>query len=349
MKKIFFILIMFAFSLHANKIPVSSKPLDKDSFRLISGSCNPNLAAEVAYILGVNLSKIKIGRFNDGEININIEESIRGKTVYIMQSICSSEKSSVNDNLIELYLLIRACKRASASKIIPVIPYFGYARQDRKEIDRVPISASDIAILLENAGIDHIITLDLHSGQIQGFFHNVSIDNLMTSIIFLPYFERKNFKELVVVAPDAGALGRAKSFIEGLHQYGVNAKFSMIIKHRSQGIIDEMYLIGDVKNKEVIIVDDMCDTGSTLIKASEELKKNGAKRIYGCVTHPVFSKNAIDRIKDSSFSEFIVSDTIPITQEISSNIVQVSIAPLLAEAIRRTQNGDSLSNLFIFK
>jgi len=348
MKKIFtFLFVILTCSSFAQFPVFSSKQLDKDSLKLFCGNSNPALAQEVAYILGVNISKATVGRFNDGEINIRIDESIRGKDVYIMQSICSSKGASVNDNLVELYLLIRACKRASAKTITAVIPYFGYARQDRKMESRVPISASDIAMLIESAGANHIIALDLHCGQIQGFFHNSSVDNLMTSVVFVPYLERKELNKLVVVAPDAGAIRRAKNFIDGLSQYGINASLSMIVKQRLQaGVVDKIFLNGDVKGCDVLIVDDMCDTGGTLIRAAKELKRNGANNIYACVTHPVFSNQAIDQIKDSFFDELIVTDTIPLKQEIPKNITQISIAPLVAEAIKRSQNSESLSYLY---
>jgi ribose-phosphate pyrophosphokinase len=348
MKRIFiFLFMLISCYLCAQAPNFSNKKIDNDSFKLFCGNSNPSLAQEVAYILGVNISKAYVGRFNDGEIKIRIEESIREKNVYIIQSICSTQKCSVNDNLMELFLMIRACKRASAKSVIAVIPYFGYARQDRKMEDRVPISASDIAMLLEQAGADQIITLDLHCEQIQGFFHNSSVDNLKTSVVFVPYFERKVLKNLVVVAPDAGALSRAKNFIDGLNQHGIEAQLSMIVKQRLQsGVIDKMYLVGDVKGCDVLIVDDICDTGGTLLKAAKELKRKGANKVYACITHPVFSKDALNEIQDSALDELIVTDTIPLKKQAPSNIVQVSIAPLVAEAIKRSQNGDSLLGLF---
>lgn len=348
MNKIIISLLIFLSSAAYAQFPLfTSKQLDENSFKLFSGNSNPNLAQEVGYILGVNLSKADVGRFHDGEIRIKIEENIRGKDIYIIQSICSSTNASVNDNLMELFLLIRSCKRASAKKIIAVIPYFGYARQDRKTEERVPISAADIAMLLENSGVDQIITLDLHCGQIQGFFQNISVDNLLTTSVFVPYFERKDLKNLVVVAPDAGALPRAQNFIAGLNQYGIEAKISMIVKQRlNPKSAEKTYLIGDVKNCDVLIIDDICDTGLTLVQTANELKMRGANRIFACVTHSVFSKNASDEIQKSNLDEMIVTDTIPLRQETSSKVVQISIAPLIAEAIKRSQNGDSVSDFF---
>jgi ribose-phosphate pyrophosphokinase len=349
MKKIIiFILIVFSGSIFAQIPLFSSKPLDNNTIKLFCGNSNPNLAQEVAYMLGINLSKATVGRFQDGEIKIKIEENIRGKDVYILQSICSTNDASVNDNLIELFLLIRSCKRASAKSITAVIPYFGYARQDRKTEERSPISAADIAMLLENAGVDQIITLDLHCSQIQGFFQNISVDNLLTNVLFVPYFQRKSFNNLVVIAPDAGAFRRSKNFIEGLNQYGMEAKLSMIVKqHLHQGEMEDE-IPADVKNCDVLIIDDICDRGVTITRIANELKMKGANKIYACITHPVFSNNALENIQNSKLDELIVTDTIPLKNETSSKVVQISIAPLIAEAIKRLQNGESLSPLLTY-
>lgn len=339
----FLILTSFVFAEHKCFL---AKDEDKESFRLFCGSSNPELGQEVANILGVNMNKVDVGRYSDGEIKIRINENIKGKDVYIMQSLCSSKNASVNDHLVELFLLIRACKRSSAKSINAVIPYFGYARQDKKTEDRVPIAASDIAMLLECAGVDHIIAIDLHSPQIQGFFHQITLDNILPSGLFIPYIERKNIKNLVVVAPHAGALNRAKSFRKGFSKYGISSKLSMIVSNREKtGIIDNLYLIGDVKNSDVLIVDDMCDSGESLIKISQKLKDQGANKIYACLTHPVFSKNAIQKLKNASFDELFVTDTIPLKQDLPEKIYQISIAPLVAEAISCCKNGDCLTNL----
>ncbi len=347
MKKSFLILFFIPVLIFAQFPQFNLNKIEKNAFKLISGNSNSVLAAEVSNHLGVPLCKAKINRFNDGEINLQIEESIRGFDVYIIQSTSSTQSSSVNDNLMELFLLIRACKRASAKSITAIIPYYGYARQDRKIESRVPISASDVALLLETAGVDHVIALDLHCGQIQGFFHNTPVDNLLTSVVFVPYFVKKDLFDLTVVAPDSGALSRAKNFVAGLKEYGINAKLAVIVKQRSKpGEVEEMTLVGSVQDSDVLIVDDMCDTGGTLVKAAKRLKDKGARKIYACITHPVFSGSALERIRDSVFDELIVTDTIPLKANPPNNIKQISIAPLLAEAIRRSDNRESLSYLF---
>ena len=321
---------------------------DASSIKLFSGSANSELAQSVAEFLHVPLSKINIGRFNDGEIKIQIEESVRNCDVYIVQSTCPTVKSSVNDNIMELYLTIRAMKRASAKNVNVIIPYFGYARQDRKTESRVPISASDIAMLLEFGGATHIIAVDLHCGQIQGFFHEVPVDNLYASTVFVPYMaSKKDLVNPVVVSPDAGGVERAKKFIEGLNAYGIQSQIAIIVKQRAgAGVIDKMNLVGNVQDCDVIIVDDICDTAGTLVQAAKELKQHGARRVFACITHPVLSGPALERISHSDLAELIVSDTITMKEGAPENIVQLSVAPLVAEAIRRTNSGDSISDLF---
>ena len=276
---------------------------------------------------------------------------MRNSDVFIIQPICSTESSSVNDNLIELYLLIRTLKRSSAGTVTAVIPYYGYARQDRKTESRVPISASDVAMLLELAGTDHIICVDLHCGQIQGFFHETTVDNLHAAPTFVRYFsEKKDLVNPVVVSPDAGGVDRAKKFIEGLNWHGVDAGLAVIVKQRAgAGVVDKMNLVGDVESCDVIIVDDICDTAGTLIHAAQELKNQGARRVFACITHPVFSGPALERIGNSCLTELVVTDSIPAKTNLPSNIVRLSIAPLIAAAIDRTYNGESISNLFTYK
>ena len=231
---------------------------------LISGNANYPLAREIADFLGIPLAEAVINRFNDGEINIRIKENVRNKEVFILQSTCHTTDQSVNDNLMELYLLIRTMKRASSGTITAVIPYYGYARQDRKSSPRVPISAADIALLLEVAGVDRIVTIDLHCGQIQGFFRDVPVDNLYAATMFVSYFARKHSDNLVIVSPDAGGVERAKQFIENLGREGVEARMAIITKHRSKpGVVNSMNLIGDVQGADVIIVDDLCDMDET--------------------------------------------------------------------------------------
>lgn len=347
MKKLALVFLFITCFIFAEVPTLSSQKIEDGSFVLLCGNSNKELGEEVASCLGIPLNKARVDRFNDGEISIQIQENIRGKDVFIIQSSCISKNGSVNDNLMELYLLIRACKRASANKITAIMPYFGYARQDRKDKSRVPISASDVAMLIENAGLDHVIAIDLHCGQIQGFFHDIAVDNLMTSVVFVPYIAKKEFSNLVVVAPDAGAVSRAKNFIAGLKHYGINANMAIFIKQRlDAGVIDQMNIIGNVKDCDVLIVDDICDTAGTIVKAASELKKSGAQKIYACISHPVFSKDAIEKIKASVFDELIVTNSIPLREAIPPNITQISIAPLIAEAIKRANNSESLSDLF---
>lgn len=317
-------------------------------FKLFNGNANPNLAQAIADYLNVPLCKAKVGRYSDGEINIQIEESIRNCDVYILQSTCPTKNASVNDNLMELYLLVRAMKRASAQSVTAIIPYFGYARQDRKSKSRVPISASDIAMLLELAGVDQVISVDLHCGQIQGFFHKAPVDNLYAARIFVPYFAaKKDLRDLVVVSPDAGGVERAKQFIEGLSAYNISAQMAIIVKQRKEaGVVEKMDLVGSVQNSDVIIIDDMCDTAGTLIKAASQLKEQGARRVFACITHPIFSGNAVTKIEQSTIDELVITDTIPLQKHCPANITQLSIAPLLAEAIRRDYDGESISHLF---
>ena len=314
-----------------------------DTYKIFSGTANPQLAENVANLLNMSLGKAKVSRFNDGEVNIEIEDSIRGCDVYILQPLCPTSTGSINDNLMELYLLIRACKRAFASSVTAIVPYYGYARQDRKAMHQVPISASDIAMLLEKGGADHIISIDLHCGQIEGFFHNVPVDDLLASAVFIPYFSKKELEKPVIVSPDAGGVPRAKKFMEGFSSYGIDTQLAIIVKHRAHaGVIEKMNFVGDVFGSDVIIVDDICDTAGTLCHAAMELKQQGAKKVYACITHPIFSPPALERIKNSEIDELVVTDTIPFRSSISSNVHQVSIASLLAKAIERSRRGEMM-------
>lgn len=321
-----------------------------EGLKIFSGNSNPDLANAIAEKLGVPLSDLSISRFNDGEIRIKINENVRNSEVYIIQSTCSTENGTVNDNLMELFLLIRSMKRASAGSITAVIPYYGYARQDRKTESRVPISASDVSMLLEMAGADHVISVDLHCGQIQGFFHDAPADNLIASPIFVRYFaDQLALVDPVVVSPDAGGVERAKNFITGLRANGIEAGLAIIVKQRAQaGVIDKMNLVGDVYGCDVIIVDDICDTAGTLVQAAQELKDQGARRVFACITHPVFSGPALERIAKSCLTQLVVTDTIPAKVDYPPNIIQLSIAPLIANAIERIHTGQSLSSLFQF-
>ncbi len=342
MKRILFFLILFFCSLEASS---------SCGFKFFSGSANVDLAKKIADKLGVQLSSATIGRFNDGEIKIQIEESIRNCDVYILQSSCPTSSASVNDSIMELYLLVRAMKRASAQSVTAIVPYFGYARQDRKMKSRVPISASDIAMLFELAGIDHVIAVDLHCGQIQGFFHKASVDNLYAAKIFVPYILNKtDLHNPVIVSPDSGGVERTKQFAEALSVYGIKTQLAMIVKQRKEaGIIEKMDLVGNVQGSDVILVDDLCDTAGTLVAAAYELKQKGAKRVFACITHPVFSGSAMVKIANSAIDELVITDTIPLRESPPPNIRQLSIAPLLAEAIERAYNGQSVSNLFVYE
>ncbi len=319
-------------------------------YKLFSGNANPQLSELIARCLGMELSPVIISRFNDGEIKIKVEENVRNSDVFLIQSMCATEKGSVNDNLMELFLLIRTMRRADVGNITAVIPYYGYARQDRKTESRVPISASDVAMLFELAGADSILCVDLHCGQIQGFFHDAPVDNLYASPIFVRYFSTKtDLVHPVIVSPDAGGLERAKKFIEGLAWHQIDAGLAVIVKQRTgPGVIEKMNLVGDVHGCDAIIIDDICDTAGTLVQAAMELKNAGANRVFACITHPVFSGPALQRIADSCLTELIVTDTIPARAELPSNITQLSIAPLIAEAIDRTHRGESISHLFTY-
>ncbi len=345
-KWIFSLSLAFCFSLSFLRADAPS--LQESPYCIFAGSASQELAASIAEHLGISLGKAKVGRFNDGEIDIQIQENVRGKEVFIIQSTCRTSTASVNDNLMELFLMVRALKRSSAHSVTAIIPYYGYARQDRKTSPRVPISASDIAMMLEDAGVDRVVAIDLHCGQIQGFFRDAPVDNLFSTTIFVPYFAKKQLEKPVVLSPDAGGVDRAKEFKDTLASLGVEAGFGVIIKQRAgAGVVAQMDLVGDVEGSDVIIVDDLCDTGGTLVRAAEELKAFGARRIFACITHPVFSKDAVQKIGNSLFTEVVVADTIPHAQEnFPPNIKRLSVAPLLAEVIRRLHSALSLHTLF---
>ncbi len=330
-----------------SNVVIAEQPALSDNAILFSGNANIPLAQEVADYLGIPLGKAKIGKFNDGEIQIVVEQNVRNKEVFILQPTCTNGTQGINDNLMELFLLIRTMKRASADIITAVIPYYGYARQDRKSAPRVPISAADVAMLLEVAGADRILTIDLHCGQIQGFFHNAPVDNLYASTMFFPYFSNKKMDNVVVVSPDAGGVERAKKFMEFLIKNGTPARMAMVSKQRAKaGVIESMNLIGDVEGADAIIIDDMCDTAGTLVQAAKLIKDLGANRVFAVVTHPVFSGSALDRIRNSVLTEMVISNTIPLRGDVPDNITVISVAPLLGEAIRRIHLGESISDLF---
>lgn len=352
-KKFSFVLTIFSLILCPlvatfSQTAVLANYSEEKPFLIFGGTSSKQLAESISRELNVPLGKARIGRYNDGEIDIQIQESVRGKEVFVVQSTCHTADASVNDSLMELFLMVRALKRASAQSVTAIIPYYGYARQDRKTTPRVPISASDIAMMLEDGGVDRVIAVDLHCGQIQGFFHDTPVDNLYASTIFVPYFASKELKNPVILSPDAGGVDRAKRFKELLADLGVETSFGIIIKQRaSAGVVGKMDLVGDVEGCDVIIVDDLCDTGGTLARAAEELKTFGAERVFACITHPVFSGPALKRLEASSFTEVVVTDTIPHSADkLPENIITLSVAPLLAEVVFRLHNDLPLSALF---
>ena len=306
-------------------------------YMIFSGTSNPKLSQEIAEYLDMPLSKATINRFSDGEISVQIAESVRGKDVFIIQPTCAP----ANVNLMELLILTDALRRSSASSITAIVPYFGYARQDRKAAPRVPITAKLVANMMETAGIDRVVTIDLHAGQIQGFF-DIPVDNLYGSIIFHDYIKNKGLKNPIIASPDIGGVARARSFAKKL---GVD--IVIVDKRREKANESEvMNIIGDVEGKDVILVDDMIDTAGTIVKAAKVLKAKGATSVMACCTHPVLSGPAYERIKDGELDELLVSDSIPLTQE-CEKIKVLSIAPTFAEVIRRVYHNESVNGLFI--
>ncbi|WP_062350085.1 ribose-phosphate diphosphokinase [Bacillus kwashiorkori] len=306
--------------------------------KLFSLSSNRGLAAEIAEIIGVDLGKCTVNRFSDGEIQINIEESIRGCDVFIIQST----SSPVNDNLMELLIMIDALKRASARTINIVMPYYGYARQDRKARSREPITAKLVANLLETAGATRVITLDLHAPQIQGFF-DIPIDHLMGVPILANYFEEKNLDDIVVVSPDHGGVTRTRKLADRL-----KAPIAIIDKRRPRpNVAEVMNIVGNIEGKTAIIIDDIIDTAGTITLAANAIVDNGAKEVYACCTHPVLSGPAIERIEHSKIKELVITNSIAIPDEKKiAKIKQLSVAPLIAEAIIRVFEQKSISVLF---
>lgn len=311
-----------------------------EGIKIISGTSHRILSTEVADNLGVPLCNTTIDTFSDGEFMIQINENVRGTDSFIIQPTCPP----VNDNLMELLLIIDALKRASARRITAVIPYYGYARQDRKVQPRVPISSKLVADLITAAGANRLLTVDLHAGQIQGFF-NIPVDHLYASPVLLDYIRKKDFKDLVIVSPDAGGVERARAFARKLQ-----CSLAIIDKRREMANVSRvMNVIGDVRDRDVIILDDMIDTAGTTTQAASALKEQGARRVYAASTHAVLSGPAIDRINESVIEEVIVTNTIPLDskKERCKKLVVLSIAPLLAEAIKRIHEESSISTLFV--
>jgi ribose-phosphate pyrophosphokinase len=308
---------------------------------LFAGNGNPALANEIANQLEMPLSKLNVARFSDGEVWVEIKENVRGVDAYVVQPTCAP----ANDNLMELLIIADALKRASAGSITAVIPYYGYGRQDRKVAPRTPITSKLVADLIVTAGVQRVLTLDLHAGQIQGFF-NVPVDNLFAMPVMLNDYLRKNFdSSTVFVSPDAGGVERARAYSKRM-----NASLAIVDKRREKANVSEvMHVIGDVEGKTCVLVDDMVDTAGTLTNAASALKKYGAVRVVACCTHAVLSGPAIQRISDSVLDELVVTNTIPLSGPAKecTKIRQLSVASLLAEAIKRIHHSDSVSSLFV--
>jgi ribose-phosphate pyrophosphokinase len=312
-----------------------------DKIKVFSGNSNAGLAQKICDVLGVPLGNAGVKTFSDGEVMVEICENVRGRDVYVVQSTCAP----TNNNLMELLVMTDALKRASAATITAVIPYYGYARQDRKAAPRTPISAKLVADLVTTAGVDRVVTIDLHAAQIQGFF-NIPVDNLYAAPVILNHLKDRFIgQNLVMVTPDAGGTERARAFAKRL-----DCPMAVIDKRRtSPNVAEVMHLIGDVKGKTAIILDDMIDTAGTLTQAAGALKQNGAALIYAAATHGVLSGPAIDRLNGSVIEEVLLTDTIPLGEKAdrTSKIKVLSVAPLLAEAIRRIHEDESVSSLFI--
>jgi ribose-phosphate pyrophosphokinase len=307
---------------------------------IFSGNSNPLLANAIGRYLNRPLGGAKVKRFSDGEIQIEIDENVRSRDIFVIQSTCLP----VNDNLVELLLMIDALKRSSAKRITAVIPYFGYARQDKKVAPRVPISAKLVADLLTTAGAHRIITMDLHAGQIQGFF-NIPVDNLFAAPILIEYIKRIFSNDSIIVSPDAGGVERARAFAKRL-----DCGLAIIDKRRdAPNKAKAMAVIGNVEGKRAIILDDMVDTAGTLTEAAKALADNGASEVHACCTHPVLSGPAIERIEKSPLKSLVVTDTIPLTQTglACPKLKVLSIASLIGEAIIRSHSGDSVTSLFV--
>jgi len=309
---------------------------------LFTGNANPRLAVDIAGCLSLPLGKITVGRFSDGEIMVDVGENVRGRDIYIVQSICAP----ANDNLMELLVMTDALRRASAGRITAVIPYMGYTRQDRRTRSaRVPITAKVVANMIVVAGVDRVLTVDLHADQIQGFF-DIPLDNVYSSPVLLGDIWKHEYPDLVVVSPDVGGVVRARAIAKRLD----DTELAIIDKRRPRANESEiMNIIGDVGNRSCVIIDDMVDTAGTLCNAAGALKEHGARQVVAYCTHPVLSGNAVKNIDASKLDELVVTDTIPLRSEAAtcSKIRQLSVAAMLAESIRRVGEGESLSSMFV--
>lgn len=311
------------------------------SLMVFSGNANPKLAADVVKRLDISLGAATVGRFSDGEVNVELLENVRGKDVFVLQSTCVP----TNDNLMELVILVDALKRASAGRITAAIPYFGYARQDRRPRSaRVAITAKVVANMLQAVGVQRVLTMDLHADQIQGFF-DIAVDNVYAAPVLLDDLDKHNYDDLMVVSPDVGGVVRARAFAKRLE-----CDLAIIDKRRPKANVSEvMNIIGEVKDRTCVIMDDIVDTAGTLCKAAQALKENGAKRVLAYCTHPVLSGTAASRIGDSELDELVVTDTIPLRDDAKAcaKIRQISVASLLADTMQRISNEESVSSLFI--
>ncbi len=306
-------------------------------YKVFSGTANLEFSQSVAKYLSLSLSEASITRFSDGEIGVQISESVRGRDVFIIQSTCTP----ANANLMELLIMSDALKRSSANSITAIIPYFGYARQDRKAAPRVPITAKLVANLIQTAGINRVVTLDLHSGQIQGFF-DIPVDNLYGSIVFKEYLDRKNLNNPIIASPDIGGVARARNFAKKM-----GLDLVIVDKRREKANESEvMNIIGEVEGKDVILIDDMIDTAGTIVKAAKALKEGGATSVMAFCSHPVLSGQAYERIENGELDELVVTDTIPIKKE-CKKITVLSVAYLFGEVIRRIYHNESVNGLFI--
>ncbi len=307
---------------------------------LFTGNANPALAQEIATHLGISLGKAMVGRFSDDEVTVEIQQSVRASDVFVVQPTCAP----ANESLMELLIMVDALKRASAGRITAVIPYFGYARMDRRPRSmRVPISAKVVANMLEAVGVDRLLTMDLHADQIQGFF-DIPVDNIYASPVLLADLKSRNYDNLIVVSPDVGGVVRARALAKQL-----DCDLAIIDKRRPSANMSEvMHVIGEIEGRNCVIMDDMIDTAGTLVKAADVLKERGAKSIYAYCTHPIFSGPAIERIKGSSLDEVVITNTIPLAPgaKTTSKIRQLSVAFLFAETIRRISDGESVTSLF---
>ena len=310
-----------------------------ENLKIFAGRANVQLAQKIADYLGIKLGDMEISSFSDGETYVKINENVRGRDVFLIQPT----SPPVNENLMELLIMIDACQRASAQRITAVIPYYGYARQDRKDRPRVPITAKLVANLITTAGADRVLTMDLHVDQIQGFF-DIKVDHLFAAPVIIDYFKKKGLENLIVLSPDVGGLRRVRAYAKYL-------KVPLAIVDKRRPVANEaevIHIVGEVRGKQVLVIDDMIDTGGTLLAAVDILLKNGADTIYAACTHPVFSGNALKKLKMSPIKEIIVTDTIYLNlkEEDREKIKILSVAPLLGEAIKRIHQNRSVSSLF---